>query len=255
MAWDPSQYEKFRREREAPFLDLVALGAWRNGMRVLDLGCGTGELTARLLDLSPGAEVTGVDSSESMLARARALARPGLRFEQGRIETWEPRSPLDLVFSHAALHWVDDHPALFARLAGFLARGGQLLVQMPSNHGHVSPRLVQELAQEPPWGERLAGFVRRSPVLTVDAYAELLHRAGLELPVVIATVYGHVLADAGAVLEWQKGTLLVAYTERLSEEDGRAFLAALLPRFERAMPDRPYYYAFRRTLIAARKPS
>src|SRR3954469_10620598 len=130
MPWSPDQYHKFSSERAAPFEDLVALGSFRDGMKIVDLGCGTGELTARLAVLSPGCDVLGVDSSSAMLEKARPLSRPRLRFEQGRIEDWSAEGAFDVVFSHATLQWVDDHEALFAKLARALAPGGQLLVQM-----------------------------------------------------------------------------------------------------------------------------
>src|SRR5579872_7322741 len=117
MAWSPEQYHKFQNERAAPFEDLVALGRFADGMRIVDLGCGTGELTAKLAERSKDATVVGVDSSPTMLEKARPLARPGLRYEQGRIEEWSAEAAWDLVFSHATLQWVDDHGALFAKLA------------------------------------------------------------------------------------------------------------------------------------------
>src|SRR5438067_13793451 len=78
-AWDPAQYERFRDERARPFLDLLALVRPCPGMRVVDLGCGTGELTARLHDELAAGETLGVDRSEAMLARARPRAKDGLR--------------------------------------------------------------------------------------------------------------------------------------------------------------------------------
>jgi trans-aconitate 2-methyltransferase len=252
MGWSPDLYRKFQEERFAPFDDLVALAAFRPGMRMVDLGCGTGELTARLAALSAGSTVLGLDSSPSMLAKAQPLEKSGLRFAPGRIEEWD-ESGLDVVFSHAALQWVEDHEALFRRLARALAPGGQLLVQMPSNHDHVSHQAVRELAASPAWSGKLGGFVRRSPVRTIDFYAELLHAAGLARPTVIEKVYGHVLDDSEAVLDWIKGTLLVPYLEKLGE-NGPAFLAELGARLARACPGRPYYFAFRRTLIHGRRP-
>jgi trans-aconitate 2-methyltransferase len=253
MAWDPAQYEKFKREREQPFEDLIALGDFRPGELMVDLGCGTGELTAKVAARSPGSTMLGVDSSAEMLAKARQHERPGLAFTRSTVEAWEPGRPLDVIFSHAALQWVDAHESLFPRLARALAPGGRLLVQMPSNHGHVSHATVRELAAEAPWSERFAGFVRRSPVLEIGAYADMLHAAGLERPTVIEKVYGHVLPDSDAVLEWIKGTLLVPYLERLNDQQSREFLDELSRRFRPKMPQKPYYFGFRRILIAARK--
>ena len=82
MAWSPDKYEQFKKERYAPFEDLLKLVRVRPGMQVVDLGCGTGELTRRLADALPESCVVGIDSSAEMLAKAEAFARPGLEFRQ-----------------------------------------------------------------------------------------------------------------------------------------------------------------------------
>src|SRR5260221_12275296 len=109
--WDPRQYDKFEREREQPFFDLLALVRPRPGMRIVDLGCGTGKLTRTLHQRLDARETLGIDRSDSMLAGTRDGARPpGLRFEVGTIEDFVRRDgSWNLIFSNAALHWVDDH--------------------------------------------------------------------------------------------------------------------------------------------------
>lgn len=145
MPWNPAQYQKFQSARAAPFDDLLAWLNVRPGLKVVDLGCGTGELTSRLASLLPGSEVVGIDSSASMLAQASDHERPGLQFRQARLE--ELDGEYDLIFSHAALHWVPDQRALISRLWGRLRPGGQLLVQVPANFGHASHRLAEAAAR------------------------------------------------------------------------------------------------------------
>src|SRR5438445_1486073 len=161
MPWDPDRYHQFQSERFAPFEDLVALVTLREGLSVIDLGCGTGELTARLAERLPGSDVLGVDSSPEMLARAQTLARPGLRFERRAIEA--VRGAWDLVFSHAAIQWVDDHAALVPRLLGLVRPGGRLAVQLPSNHAHPAHALIAEVAGEEPFRAALGGWNRQAP--------------------------------------------------------------------------------------------
>jgi trans-aconitate 2-methyltransferase len=221
-------------------------------MRVVDLGAGTGELTARLADTLPGSEVLGVDTSPEMLARARALERPGLRFEEGDLSsvggTW------DLVFSHAAIQWVPDHPRLVPHLFGMAAPGGQIAVQLPSNHDHISHQLIRSTAAEEPFRSALDGWSRKSPVLTIEDYAALLYRSGATDITVLEKVYPHVLEDADAVADWTSGTALVPYMERLPEGLRDPFMERYREQLRAAMPGSPVFYGFRRTLFAANKP-
>jgi trans-aconitate 2-methyltransferase len=152
MPWNPDQYHQFKQERSAPFDDLLQLVNCRDGLEVVDLGCGTGELTRRLADTLVDSRVQGVDSSTEMLARANSQARPGLDFQLGQIEN--VRGKWDLVFSNAAIQWVDDHPALIPRLLGLVKPSGQLAVQLPSNHTSFAHRAITETAHESPFEKR-----------------------------------------------------------------------------------------------------
>ena len=251
MPWDPALYERFQTEREAPFDDLVALIESREGMRVVDLGCGTGELTARLAARLPRSDVLGIDSSAEMLAKAARHAREGLRFEQRRIQDVE--GAYDLVFSHAALQWVDGHAALIPQVFAMVAPCGQLAVQVPSNHNHVSHVLIRETASAAPFNEVLGGFVRHAPVLPIDQYAQLLFDAGAERVTVFEKVYPHVLESAEAIVTWVRGTALVPYLDRLGDRR-EAFLARYTERLREVFPGSPVFYPFRRTLFAASRP-
>jgi trans-aconitate 2-methyltransferase len=248
--WDPARYDRFVRERSAPLHDLLALIRPIPGGRAVDLGCGTGALTLELHGHARSGETVGIDSSPAMLERASPLAGNGLRFERGDIAEFGRGANWDLVFSHAALHWVPDHPALFARLAGALAPGGQLAVQMPSNFDHPSHVLAAELADEEPFRSGLGGYRRLVPVEPPERYAELLDRLGFAEQHVRLQVYGHHLAGREEVVEWVRGTLLNDYQRRMPAELFERFLAGyrerLLPLLEER---RPYFYPFKRLLL------
>jgi trans-aconitate 2-methyltransferase len=249
MPWNPGRYHQFQNERFAPFADLLALIKIRDGLRVVDLGCGTGELTRRLADALPGSEVVGIDSSPEMLERAREQAREGLCFELGAIETVEGK--LDLVFSHAAIHWVDDQRALIARLLSLLTPGGQLVVQLPSNHGHATHTLIREIADEEPFRTALGGWNRKSPVLSISEYAELLHQHGGQEITVYEKVYPSLLDNSDALAQWTAGSTLVPYFERLPDKLQEAFMERYRERLAALYPSSPVFYTFRRILFAA----
>ncbi len=253
MTWNPDTYLTFAAAREAPFVDLMAMIERRPRMRVIDLGCGTGALTAKLSAALPKSDVRGIDHSPEMLARAEKYAHPGLRFSIGDIEEFEGAA--DLIFSHAALHWVPDHPRLFARLMEHLHPEGQLAVQVPSNYRHISHTTVMDVAQLPQFSEALEGYVFQSPVLSIDAYARLLHQLGGVRINVYEKVYPVVLEGVDDLLTWLSGTTLVPYMSRLTEAKQQAFRDELRRRYISAGLDHAQlFYPFRRTLLSCHKP-
>lgn len=254
MPWDPNQYHKFQAERSAPFFDLLTLVEVRPNLKVVDLGCGTGELTRQLADTLPDSTVTGLDSSEQMLdaARAAPFSGPNLRFEQG--DQSQLTGKWDLIFSNAALQWSENHAELIPYLYRRLKAGGQIAVQVPSNHNHISHQIYRETAGEEPFKSILKGFQRYTPVLSIDDYARLFFDCGAGSIVVFEKVYAHVLEDSHAVVEWISGTALVPYFERLGEHK-EEFMEAIRRKMRAAMPESPVFYPFRRTFFSATKPS
>jgi trans-aconitate 2-methyltransferase len=256
--WDPRQYDKFQREREQPFFDLLALVRPRAGMRVVDLGCGTGKLTRTLHEQLGASDTLGLDRSASMLEGMRDSDQPpGLHFETGTIEDFAVARRLqpsggdsyNLIFSNAALHWVDDHERLIEQLAAALAPSGQLAFQVPAQHDTLTHRTAEELAVTEPFASAFGGWRRSQPVLTPDAYARLLYRYGFHDQNVRLIVYPHVLASREAVVEWVKGTMLTEYKRHLPADVYDRFVDAyrhrLLARLEDA---RPFFYPFKRIL-------
>jgi trans-aconitate 2-methyltransferase len=251
--WKPAVYATFSAERRQPFDDLLSLVAPVPGGRVLDLGCGTGELTRVVHERMQARETVGVDRSAAMLERSAPGG--GVRFERGDLGAFASSQPFDVLFSNAALHWLPDHPALLERLGRLVAPGGQLAVQVPANFDHPSHRTADEVAREAPFAGALGGWTRGDPVLDPRDYAALLHRLGWQRPHVRLVVYPHLLASREAVVDWVKGTTLTVYEERLGP-----LFPAYLERYrallmERLPDERPYFYGFKRILMWARRPS
>src|SRR5438067_13384691 len=168
-SWNPEQYLRFKAEREQPFRDLFALVRKKPGMRVCDLGCGTGALTAELHRELGARETIGVDSSAAMLAKAPQA--PGLRFVEADIADLDEGDPFDLLFSNAALHWIPDHGALLERLTRALAPGGQLAFQIPSNDAHPSHETAFEIAPDHRFKRHFSGSSQLPTVADPSLYA------------------------------------------------------------------------------------
>ena len=259
--WDPAQYRRFAAERAQPFHDLLGLCRPLPGGRAVDLGCGTGELTAELhRRLGPAATI-GLDRSATMLAEAAGIGLAGVTFAAADIAGFgdgpEEAATFDLVCSNAALHWVPgDHGATLARWRRALRPGGQLAVQVPANADHASHRCAAELAAHEPYLSAWPGQPPPDPVAGVlrpEVYAQLLYDLGFAQQHVRLQVYGHVLTDTAAVVEWMAGTSLTRFRAALEPALYQRFVADYRTQLVALLGDRrPYFYAFKRILLWGR---
>ena len=252
MSWNPELYHKFQEERFAPFYDLMDLITVKEGITGLDLGCGTGELTKMLSEKLPESTVLGIDSSPEMLEHAKTKSAPGLSFELRSITDIEGQ--WDLVFSNAAIQWVPEHRELIPRLVSLIRPGGQLAVQLPSNHNHPTQSFIVETGMQQPYAAALKGWTRSYNVLTIREYAELLYDSGAEDLVVFEKIYPHVLPDSYAVLDWLSGTAILPYLERLPAELHEAFLGDIGDKLKASYPSSPVFYPYNRIFFSAHKP-
>jgi trans-aconitate 2-methyltransferase len=252
VPWDPSQYLRYADERLRPALDLMARIAAEAPRRVVDLGCGPGNVTALLKQRWPRAEVTGVDGSAPMLAKAAAAA-PDCRFIEADIAAWTPGEPPELLYSNAALHWLPGHATLFPRLLSLLAPGGTLAVQMPAMHAEPLRALQGEIAANGPWADLLVEVDAARPILEPGAYWDLLKPRAAALEI-WETIYLHALQGEDAIVQWASGTSLRPFLDRLAapmrEDFRRAYADAVRPVYPRR-PDGTTLLPFRRLFLVA----
>jgi trans-aconitate 2-methyltransferase len=161
--------------------DLLALLAAKPGERILDLGCGTGQLTSEVAQC--GAAMVGVDSSPEMIAGARENF-PDLHFELADATALPYQGEFDAVISNAALHWIRDQRSAIASVARALKPGGRFVFEM-GGHQNLRETLaagseaLRSLGVQDP--ERLIPWFFPS----VGEYAPLLEEAGLEVRVAL----------------------------------------------------------------------
>src|SRR5688500_689691 len=108
MMWDPEVYLRFASERGRPFHELVARVGAEEPRRVVDLGCGPGNLTEALTRRWPRALVEGIDWSREMIAEAQAKTA-GVEYHVGDVREYLPGDDVDVIVSNALLQWVPDH--------------------------------------------------------------------------------------------------------------------------------------------------
>ena len=253
MSWNPQQYLKFEQPRLRPAFDLLNRLSCEP-QRIYDLGCGTGNLTRLLAERWPSAQVTGVDDSAEMLARA-AETPSSIHWVQQSLANWQPTRRADLIFSNAALHWLPDHARVFARLVDALEPGGVLAVQMPRNFQAPSHTLIDETVRNGPWRNRLEGMMVSSPVAEPEFYYRLLEGYAAALDI-WETEYLHVLEGNDAVKEWTKGTWLKRFLDALEQPERSAFEDAYAARVKRAysiLDSGRTLFPFRRLFLVMQK--
>ena len=141
-SWNPQLYQSSHTFVWQFGRDLLHLLQPKSGERILDVGCGTAQLTAEIAGL--GAEVVGLDQSAEMIAAARKNY-PQIRFEVADIATVAYENDFDAVFSNAALHWVKDQEAAITAIARALKPSGRLVFEM-GGHGNIG-QLWKAMAQ------------------------------------------------------------------------------------------------------------
>lgn len=249
--WNPQTYLAFADHRGRPFYDLLSRVDAAAPRRVVDLGCGPGNLTVTLGQRWPDAVIEAWDSSPEMVAAARDR---GLDARIGDVRDWVPADDTDVVVSNATLQWVPEHAELLQRWARRLAPGTWLAVQMPGNFDAPSHRAVRELAGSDRWAEPLRDFpTREGQVRSPQEYAALLTDAGCTVDA-WETTYIHELTGQNPVLEWISGTALRPVRSRLNDAQWDRFRSELIPLLDAAYPRRPdgrTFFPFRRIFLVA----
>jgi trans-aconitate 2-methyltransferase len=222
LDWDAELLLRFDAERVQVVQDLL-VRVPNAPQRIVDLGCGPGTSTRKLIDRFPRAEVVGVDVSEPMVATARARA-PGASFVCADIVSWRPDAPVDLVFADSALQWIGDHERLFPRLMDCIAPGGTLAVQMPDNRQEPSHALMRLIAADGPWADRLVPIAKtRAVIATHSDYYRWLRPLSASLDI-WQTIYIHPLNGIEAIVDWFRGSALRPFLAPLSPSERLSFL-------------------------------
>lgn len=255
--WDPDLYATFASLRSRPFWELAGLIDRSTPIhRMVDLGCGSGELTAALaLELGVD-EAIGVDTSSAMLQRASEHHTDAVRFEHGDIATWTG-GDVDLVVANASLQWVPDHPEVLARWCAALAPGGQLIVQVPANADHPSHTCSVAVARREPFLSAMDGTPPPDPVadnvLPPERYSEVLYDLGIDDPIVRLVVYPQVMPSSSAIVDWVSGTSLTRFFARLPDDLRQPFVEAYREELLATIGDhQPYLYTFKRILMGGK---
>jgi trans-aconitate 2-methyltransferase len=254
-AWSPQQYQKFSDLRNRACRDLAVHVEVPEARRVVDLGCGPGNLGGIAPDYWPRASIKGIDSSPAMIETARQ-SFPRHEWVLGDISEWaESEERCDIVFSNAALQWAPNHGELFPKLLNHVNPGGALAVQMP---GYRAPQyeILREMAAAPRWRRWFPeGRAREWRCYELDSYHDLLKPRASRLDL-WATEYWQVMADVNGIVEFYKSTGLRPYLDPMEDAAERQhFLDEYAGRLGGVFPRAAtgeIFFPMRRIFIVAR---
>jgi len=246
-AWDPQRYQNqnsFVWQFGASLLELLRASA---GERILDIGCGTGQLTAEIA--RSGARVVGLDNSPEMLAEARKNF-PSVAFEQGDATSFQFQQPFDAVFSNAALHWVKDQPAAAASIARALRPGGRLVAEL-GGKGCIASVIGALRTVLGPRAEGLCPW--RFP--SIGEFAPLLEQQGLEVGQACLFDRPTPLEGENALQDWLR-MFAGAYFKDLSLDEARDAVAQVAAQLRPSLyRDGIWTLDYRRLRLVAQKPN
>ena len=235
MQWDAAEYAANSVVQHAWARELIAQLNLRGDEHVLDVGCGDGKVTAEIARAVSRGRVTGVDASPEMIAFAQNTFPPAqhtnLSFQVTDARHLAAAPAVDLIFSNAALHWVDDHQAFLRGAAARLKTGGRLVVSCggKGNAHDVFLALRPEMRLQL-WREFFRGMTMPYFFYAPADYEKWLPQSGFKIQRLELAPKDSLYAGAAGLATWLRATWL-PYVQRVPAAVREEFIAAVTRRY------------------------
>ena len=257
--WDAGVYHRVSAPQIAWGQQVLRRLPLTGNETVVDAGCGTGRLTAELLELLPRGHVIAVDQSANMLSEAAAYLSPRfdgrVSFVRASIQDLSLPGPVDAVFSTATFHWVLDHPRLFRTLFATLKPEGRLVAQCGGGPNIARLRQRAEaLLESAGYRRRAVGWVNPWEFATPEETARRLGAAGFVDVETDLEEAATTFPDAGAFREFTQSVVLRAHLDAIRDERARDRFMAEITALA-AADDPPFTLDYWRLNLAARRPT
>jgi trans-aconitate 2-methyltransferase len=238
--WNATSYQRVSAPMEAMGREVLDRLDLVGDERVLDAGCGTGRVTAALLDRLPRGEVVAVDGSPAMVEETRARLGDAVDARVADLLDLTLEAPVDAVLSTATLHWILDHDRVFASLRDVLKPGGRMVVQCGGAGNVANVQAAIDTVAEP----ALEGWPGPWNFAATEETADRLRRLGF---VDVWTWPQEIRVTPDDPLEYLSTIVLGSHLERLEPERREPFARAVL-----AAMDEPVVEYVRLNILARR---
>jgi trans-aconitate 2-methyltransferase len=256
--WNASSYHKVSAPQTSWGQKVLGRLSVRGDERAIDAGCGSGRLTAELMERLPNGRLIAIDRSWNMLMTARTNLRPvygdRVRFVQVALPDMPFANWADLVFSTATFHWIKDHQALFANVLRSLRPGGRLMAQCGGGpnlaHAHS---LAEQLMRAEPFAPFFGDWPGPWEFADAETTAARLHRAGFTD---IETGLEPAPTTLATEADYREFVTTVIYHPHLERLPDPALKQAFIDRVTAlsAQEDPPYTLDYWRLNLTATKP-
>ena len=239
--WNPKDYAQNSGAQRGWAEDLMERLHLSGDERILDIGCGDGKISAALADHVPDGAVLGIDRSADMIRFAQerhASSTPRLDFEVCDAAALQFENEFDVVFSNAALHWVQDHPSVVQGIARALRPGGRVLLSM-GGKGNVAEVIAstQSLAKAPDWAPYFEDAFFTYSFHATEDYQAWLSDEGLEA-VRLELVPKDMVHTREKFTAWIR-TTWIRHTQRVPEDRRERFISDLVDHYLMRCPPDP----------------
>ncbi len=253
--WDSDLYLRYQIERDRPIMDLIHSIGMELPARIIDIGCGPGNSTSLLKARWPDAEVMGIDTSPSMVDRAKDICPDATFIIGDASKDLSSLGLFDMVFANASLQWMPDHGRLVPRLFEMVRPNGVLAFQIPQYFRMPISRVIEEVAASERWAMQLKGAGPDFHIHSDPSYYEWLWPMSSSIRM-WTTEYYHVMDGHEMIVDMMKSTGLRTYIDRIAEDEVPDLLASVAEGLRCVYPrqgDGRVLFPFKRLFVVARR--
>ena len=177
--WNPEEYKDSSKNQKSWELELLSKIEFTGSEKVLDIGCGDGRLSAVIADKVPNGSVTGIDLSKNMIQFAEnnySVTYKNLNFKVMNASNINFKEQFDIIFSNAALHWIQDHKPVINGIKNSLKQSGKFYIQFGGKgNAETVIETINKIIKSEKWGKYFIDFKFPYGFYSIEEYEKIIN--------------------------------------------------------------------------------